>query len=196
MCLREENSGICRIPDRDGDATRVVVVQRREVVDASPAHRLHDTFANAAMQVADELRIRLRQSRTDSEERNETSPSSSSATGSKPSRSSSDVRACTNASGCGAVRRPLPPDGRRFLAVGADAPASAGQQTREQRVAGGSNPRLVRRRRAHRRAAAADRAPVDSFDVDRLLAQAFEMQAHGVGGMPSRSASRSAERMR
>ena len=61
MCLREENSGICRIPDRDGDATRVVVVQRREVVDASPAHRLHDTFANAAMQVADELRIRLRQ---------------------------------------------------------------------------------------------------------------------------------------
>ena len=59
MCLREENSGICRIPDRDGDATRVVVVQRREVVDASPAHRLHDAFANAAVQVAHELGIRL-----------------------------------------------------------------------------------------------------------------------------------------
>src|SRR5262245_2851360 len=53
------DSGLFRIPDRDGDAARFRVVQRRELDNISAAHLVDHAFADTAMQVADELGIGL-----------------------------------------------------------------------------------------------------------------------------------------
>ena len=46
-------------PSRHGDVARLRVVQRRELLDASPADRIDHALAEPAVQVADELRVRL-----------------------------------------------------------------------------------------------------------------------------------------
>src|SRR5207244_599570 len=47
--------------DGNRDSTRVAVVQRRELLDPSPTHGGDDAFADAPVQVADELRVGLGQ---------------------------------------------------------------------------------------------------------------------------------------
>src|SRR6266540_2667262 len=53
------SASVIRIPVRDRDMARLRVVQRRELLDPSPADLLDDAFAQAAVQVADELGVRL-----------------------------------------------------------------------------------------------------------------------------------------
>ena len=50
-----------RIPGRNRYVARLRVVQRRELPDASPADCIHHTFTEAAVQVADQLRVGLGQ---------------------------------------------------------------------------------------------------------------------------------------
>src|SRR5262245_52000438 len=50
-----------RVSDRNGDVARLGVVQRGELLDPSPAHLVHDALAQATMQVAHQLGIRLGQ---------------------------------------------------------------------------------------------------------------------------------------
>src|SRR3954468_13181261 len=45
--------------DGNGDPARVPVVQRRELLDCSPAHRRDHAFADSSVQVAHELRVGL-----------------------------------------------------------------------------------------------------------------------------------------
>src|SRR5512132_4679521 len=53
------SSAIFRVSDRNGHVARLGVVQRGELLDSSPAHLVDDAFAQAAVQIADQLGVRL-----------------------------------------------------------------------------------------------------------------------------------------
>src|SRR3954447_26478116 len=53
--------GLTILPDPDLHVAGLGVVQRGELLDASPADRFHDTFAEAPVEVADQFGVGLRQ---------------------------------------------------------------------------------------------------------------------------------------
>ena len=153
-----------------------------------PPTVVDDAFADAAVQVADQLGVRLGQlpERAVQERDVETSPPSVSVAGSKPSRSISAVerlRARPRAGAAAGFDAPRPPDRGGFVAVGADALGERGEQTGEQRVAGRVEAEAGRAGRERVDVLrAADGAAVDGLDLDETgLAQALEVQADGVG---------------
>src|SRR5262245_52260328 len=53
------SDSISSVPSTNGHMARLVVVQRRELLDASPADGFHHAFADPTVEVAHELRVGL-----------------------------------------------------------------------------------------------------------------------------------------
>src|SRR3954451_9835324 len=176
-----------RLPDGDRDPARVAVVQRRELHNASPADLADDAFGDAAVEIAHELGIGLGQLPERAvRERHvgldagrlgaglETEPAH---LGAQRLHAGAGTRALPG------FRAPLAPDLGRFLAVGADALRERRQQTGKKGVARRVDPEpgRARRQRIHV-GRPADGAAVHGLDFHETgLAEAVEMEAHGVG---------------
>ena len=180
----QANSAIVRLPDRDRDPARVTVVQRREVLNASPADR---------------RRRRLRRSRgggcTPARGRPRPAPGTGSAgrrcrcvaaavsargLEAEPVHLADERLRRTSASGCGGrLRRPSArPISVGFVAVGADPLGQRGEQPGEQRVARRVEPEPGRARRQRVDVL----GPADGAAVDRLRRRPGRLRAAARGG--------------
>ena len=174
--------------------TRLRVVQRRELLDPSPADLIHDPLAEAPVQVADELGVRLGQLAERAVQELDAGGALGGAVarldrGLEPEPEQLGFQRPQAAAGPCALSGLDPPRVAGVggvVGIGADALGERGQQAGEQRVgrrvepesgrAGGEEVAVLR---------TTDRAAMDGLDVDQSdLTQPVEVQPDGVRVQP------------
>ena len=169
---------------------RLGVVQRRELVDCSPAHRVDHAFAQTPMEVAHQLGVGLGQFAERTVEEFDAGRTAVGAVGLERGFEAQlgelGLERTQAAAGAGAGPRlgaPDPTGGGGVVGIGADPLGHRREQAGEESVGG----------RVESEAGSAgaqevevlgpaDRPAVDRLDVDQAdLAQALQVQAHGVG---------------
>src|SRR3989440_1604173 len=185
---------VLSVSDRDGHMARFGVVQRGELLDPSPAHLVDDALAQPAVEIADELGVGLGQLPERAVQELDAGRALVLAVGGVGRGLEAELgelvverpHAAAGAGALAGLGAPGVAGIGSVVGIGADPLGEARQQTGEQRVRRGYEAEAGRAVGEEiEMLGATDGAAMDGLGLDQArVAQAIEVQAHGVGVEP------------